>query len=117
MHISPQFQNHVRNEMRRNGKRMAKQAIRSASRSTYKTTQFLGDAWWKWSTTDHTGMTEAMNYMPRGLGFFGSIKYTLYHFCISLIAGIVMAAGYAILFAFILPNLLVFALKALFGQL
>jgi len=60
----------------------------------------------RWTVTDHSGMKQAMDYKPKGLGFFASIKYILINFLISMLGAVIAGGLYFLLFAYGIPFLI-----------
>jgi len=60
----------------------------------------------RWVVTDHSGMKQAMDYKPKGLAFFESIRYVLINFLISMLGAVIAGGLYFLLFAYGIPFLI-----------
>jgi len=60
----------------------------------------------RWVVTDHSGMKQAMDCKPKGLGFFASVKYVLINFLISMLGAVIAGGLYFLLFAYCIPYLI-----------
>lgn len=105
----------------RNARRNAALTTKNAIRSTYRSTRNIADAaftnWLNWSSTDHSRTADFLNDLPTGLGFWFTVRQIITHFIYTVIAALFLGIVYAVFFVYLLPHLLIFAVKALFGQL
>lgn len=85
----------------RNLKSAGMSGARFAGRATAKSVEGL----FRWATTDHSGMSAALNNMPK-MGFIDTIKYISLCFCFTVAYAIVMGITVFLTIAFWIPFLL-----------
>ena len=63
----------------------------------------------RWAATDHSGMGKALEYMPP-MGFLAELKTIFMQFLISVVGAILTGGWIFALFAYVIPNLIVWLL-------
>ena len=63
----------------------------------------------RWAATDHSGMSNALEHIPP-MGFLHELKTIFMHFLISVAGAILMGGWIFALFAYVIPNLIVWLL-------
>ncbi|MFA7282540.1 MAG: hypothetical protein WC100_20830 [Sterolibacterium sp.] len=86
---------------RRNLERAGNEFTKSTGRATEKAAVGV----FKWATTDHLGMGNAIINMPK-MGLLESIQYVLWEFLIRVFAAIVLGIGIFVVIAYGIPLLL-----------
>jgi hypothetical protein len=76
-----------------------------AARLTAKTTEKAAAGLFRWATTDHSGMTKALENMPQ-MGFIDTIRYIFMQFLIAVVGVILSAIWIYLLIAYGIPFLI-----------
>ena len=84
--------------------RNLKSAGREAAHLTGSISSKAATGLFKWVTTDHSGMSEAIDNMPK-MGFIDSLKYILFHFLINVFVGLLGGFLMFVLIAYGIPLL------------
>lgn len=77
----------------------------SAARSVGRTTEKAAVGLFRWASTDHSGLGQALDNMPK-MGFLDSAKYILVHFLISIISAVIGAVWIYLLVGYGIPFLI-----------
>lgn len=75
------------------------------AKTTWKYTDKAATGLTKWSATDHYGLGQSLDYMPK-MGFVDTMKYILVHFLFSILGAVLSAAWIVFLLFIVLPYLL-----------
>lgn len=76
-----------------------------AAKFTGRTADKAAGGLFRWVITDHTGMSKALDQMPK-MGFLDSAKYMLTHFLIAMLGALLGGALIFILIGYGIPFLL-----------
>ncbi len=63
----------------------------------------------RWAATDHSGMSKTLEHIP-AMGFLHELRTIFMHFLISVAGAVLMGGWIFALFAYVIPNLIVWLL-------
>ena len=75
------------------------------AQATGRCTEKAAVSLFRWTTTDHSGMTEALRNMP-SMGFADTFKYILVRFLFAMLMAVATGIWIFVLIAFVLPFLI-----------
>jgi hypothetical protein len=82
------------------------------SRSTGKSSRVIENiavGLFRWAATDHSGIGNALEHIP-SMGYLHELKTIFMHFLISVAGAVLMGGWIFALFAYVIPNLIVWLL-------
>ena len=78
------------------------------AQSTGRLTESAAVGLFRWATTDHSGMTEALSRMP-SMGIGDTLKYILTKFLCSVLVAVITGIGVFVLIGFVIPYMIMLA--------
>ena len=63
----------------------------------------------RWAATDHSGMSKTLEHIP-SMGYLHELKTIFMHFLIAVAGAVLMGGWIFALFAYVIPNLIVWLL-------
>ena len=75
------------------------------AQSTGRLTESAAVGLFRWATTDHSGMTEALSRMPP-MGIGDTLKYLLTQFMCSVLVAVITGIGVFLLIGYVIPYLI-----------